>query len=212
MDVLVPTRAFAAIRGVWLRRDARPFRRRVLALCGLFASALCCGSSGANGEPWNAPYPLADRGRSILFSTFQTSPRHLDPVSSYSENEATFTGQIYEPPLQYHFLKRPYVLEPLTLEAMPEVEYRDATGQRLEEPVTDDVVASVVYRLRLRRGIHYAPHPALARDNAGRYRYHTLTRNEIGQCVVAETPCVIARKRRIRGVMDPAAQTQSVDH
>ncbi|MEN9726459.1 MAG: hypothetical protein RL434_825, partial [Pseudomonadota bacterium] len=102
-------------------------------------------------------------------------------MSSYSENEATFTGQIYEPPLQYHFLKRPYVLEPLTLEAMPEVEYRDATGQRLEEPVTDDVVASVVYRLRLRRGIHYAPHPALARDNAGRYRYHALTRNEIGQ-------------------------------
>ena len=28
-------------------------------------------------------------------------------------------GQIYEPPLQYNYLKRPYELEPLTLTQMP---------------------------------------------------------------------------------------------
>jgi ABC-type transport system substrate-binding protein len=138
-------------------------------------------ASLAGSEPWNAPHDRSDRAREVLYSTFQTPPRHLDPVSSYSENEAVFTGQIYEPPLQYHYLKRPYELEPLTLEAMPEVEYRNALGQRLAEPVAEGEVASVVYRLHLRQGIHYAPHPALARDDAGGYRYHALAPDEIAQ-------------------------------
>ena len=56
---------------------------------------------------WNDPYPAADRGRNILYSAFTDRPKHLDPVQSYSEDEITFTAQIYQPPLQYHYLKRP---------------------------------------------------------------------------------------------------------
>ncbi|MCK5480083.1 MAG: peptide ABC transporter substrate-binding protein, partial [Gammaproteobacteria bacterium] len=64
--------------------------------------------------PWNRPYPADETGRNIMYSSFQERPNHLDPAQSYSSNEVTFTGQIYEPPLQYHYLKRPYELIPLT--------------------------------------------------------------------------------------------------
>ena len=58
-------------------------------------------------------------------------PKHLDPAQSYSSNEITFTGQIYEPPLQYHYLKRPYTLIPLTAAAVPKPRYLDAQGKPL---------------------------------------------------------------------------------
>ena len=73
----------------------------------------------ACGSAWNDPYPAADRGRNILYSAFTERPKHLDPVQSYSEDEITFTAQIYEPPLQYHYLKRPYILVAATVEAVP---------------------------------------------------------------------------------------------
>ena len=70
--------------------------------------------AGCSDEPWNSPYPSSDRARAIHYDSFSERPKHLDPVSSYSENEAKFNGQIYEPVVQYHFLKRPYQLVPLT--------------------------------------------------------------------------------------------------
>ena len=76
------------------------------------------------GEVWNDPYPASDRGKNILYSAFTERPKHLDPVQSYSEDEATFNAQIYEPPLQYHYLKRPYELIPLTAESVPRPRYR----------------------------------------------------------------------------------------
>ena len=71
------------------------------------------------GEIWNDPYPAAERGKSILYSAFIERPKHLDPVQSYTEDEAKFTQQVYEPPLQYHYLKRPYELIPLTAVEVP---------------------------------------------------------------------------------------------
>ena len=62
----------------------------------LFAFALLAGC----GEIWNDPYPAVDRGRNILYSVFPERPKHLDPAQSYASDEATFTRQIYEPPLQ----------------------------------------------------------------------------------------------------------------
>ena len=71
------------------------------------------------GEVWNDPYPAAERGKNILYSAFIERPKHLDPVQSYTEDEAKFTQQVYEPPLQYHYLKRPYELIPLTALEVP---------------------------------------------------------------------------------------------
>ncbi|HJT50742.1 MAG TPA: peptide ABC transporter substrate-binding protein, partial [Nitrosospira sp.] len=75
-------------------------------LPALLAGLVCACS----GSPWNNPYPAADAGKNILYGPFAERPKHLDPVQSYSSNEILFTAQIYEPPLQYHYLKRPYEL------------------------------------------------------------------------------------------------------
>ena len=73
----------------------RVFRLVCLSLCFLLAA---CGSEQ------NDPYPLGERGKNILYAAFTERPKHLDPVQSYTEDEITFTAQIYEPPLQYHYL------------------------------------------------------------------------------------------------------------
>src|SRR5262245_48132080 len=77
------------------------------------------------GEVWNDPYPSSERGQSILYSAFTERPKHLDPVQSYTEDEITFTAQVYEPPLQYHYLRRPYTLVSLTTEQVPQPRYFD---------------------------------------------------------------------------------------
>jgi len=134
---------------------------------------------GGCGEVWNNPYPAQDGGRNILYSAFTERPKHLDPVQSYSEDEAEFNAQIYEPPLQYHYLKRPYELVPMTAEAVPRPRYEDAAGR----PVAADSprVAFSVYEIRIKPGILYQPHPAFARDEAGRLRYHDLKREDLGR-------------------------------
>ncbi len=146
-------------------QSARPACGRSLFL----AAALCVGATGCGEGPWNDPYPAGERDGNVIYDTFNERPKHLDPVSSYSENEAVFTGQIYEPPLQYHFLKRPYELEPLTATALPEVTYLDAAGAVLPAAAPVETVARSVYRLTIRPGILYQPHPAFARDADGRY-------------------------------------------
>ena len=76
------------------------------------------------------PTRMMRRARGSLLG-LQNRPKHLDPVQAYSEDEATFLYQIYEPPLQYHYLKRPYALEPAAAETMPRVRLIDAAGNPL---------------------------------------------------------------------------------
>ena len=90
------------------------------------------------GTAWNDPYPVSDHGRNILYSAFTERPKHLDPVQSYSENEITFTAQVYEAPLQYHYLKRPYEVIPATAVEVPRPRYLDAAGK----PLPDDAPAT----------------------------------------------------------------------
>ncbi len=123
------------------------------------------------GQPWNDPYPSDDATRNIFYSAFTDRPKHLDPAQSYTEDEATFTGQIYEPPLQYHYLKRPYELIPATLEAVPQPRFVDAQGRALPADAPVEAIAESVYELRLRPGIRYQPHPAFALDEAGQPLY-----------------------------------------
>ncbi|OQA31631.1 MAG: Heme-binding protein A precursor [Betaproteobacteria bacterium ADurb.Bin341] len=125
----------------------------------------------ACGGVWNDPYPSAEAGRNILYTAFVERPKHLDPVQSYTEDEITFTAQIYEPPLQYHYLKRPYVLEAATVERVPAPRYYDASGRRLPEDAEAERVAESVYELRIKPGIRYQPHPAFALDAAGQPLY-----------------------------------------
>ncbi len=125
-------------------------------------------------SPWNSPYPKEYEGRNIFYASFDARPKHLDPVQSYSANEYRFIGQIYEPPLQYHYLKRPYVLEPLTAEKLPEPVYLDAAGNRLAADAPHERIAFSVYEVNIKRGIRYQPHPAFAKDDEGKPLYMAL--------------------------------------
>jgi oligopeptide transport system substrate-binding protein len=119
---------------------------RVLPAVALAAVLAGCG------EIWNDPYPASDLGRNILYGAFVERPKHLDPVQSYTEDEARFTQQIYEPPLQYHYLKQPYELMPLTAAELPRA-----------QPAEDG--RFTVYEIRIRPGIRYQPHPAFIPEN-----------------------------------------------
>jgi len=144
------------------------FTRVLLSVAVVFAG-------GCNDQPWNSPYPPHQAGQEILYASFGERPNHLDPAQSYSSNEVVFTGQIYEPPLQYHFLKRPYELEPLTVTRMPEPFFVDEAGQRLPADTAPDDVAYSIYEIEIMPGIRYQPHAALAKSAGGDYVYHHLT-------------------------------------
>ncbi|WP_284452055.1 ABC transporter substrate-binding protein [Methylophaga thalassica] len=125
----------------------------------------------------NSPYPEASSDESILYSAFSLRPKHLDPARSYSANEAIITGQVYEPPYQYHYLKRPYQLEPLSASAMPEVVYLD----KEDNPVNANAknIAFSVYSIPIKHDILYQPHPAFVKDENGNWLYHHLTDEQI---------------------------------
>ena len=135
---------------------------------------LSCLMLAACGSEQNDPYPRGERGQNILYSAFTDRPKHLDPARSYTEDESVFTAQIYEPPLQYHYLKRPYTLIPGTAEAVPEPAYFDAAGKRLPDDAPPEAIARSVYEIRIRPGIRYQPHPAFATDSDGRSVYADL--------------------------------------
>ena len=133
--------------------------------------ALLAAAAAACSPIWNDPYPAADAGRNTLYTAFTDRPKHLDPAQSYTEDEITFTAQIYEPALQYHYLKRPYTLIPTTVEAVPVPRFYDAQGRELPADAPVEAVAESVYELRLRPGIRYQPHPAFAVEADGRPVY-----------------------------------------
>ncbi|MDH4101420.1 MAG: ABC transporter substrate-binding protein [Nitrospirota bacterium] len=126
-------------------------------------------------SPWNNPYPPDEVRQQVLYSSFHERPKHLDPAKAYSSNEYDFIAQIYEPAVQYHFLKRPYTLVPLTGEKVPTPTYYDTNGNALPGNAPADRIAFSVYEIKVRPGIRYQPHPALAQDASGRYLYHSLT-------------------------------------
>lgn len=134
----------------------------------------------ACNEVLNNPYSVElTENQSILYSSFSERPRHLDPAKSYSSNEYVFIGQIYEPPFQYHFLKRPYELEPLTATKMPEVVYLDKAGQVLANNVAAEQIAYSDYIIEIKPDIKFQPHPALAKNEQDKYLYHDLTQTQL---------------------------------
>ena len=142
-------------------------RRSFLVLLGALLLAGC-------GNRWNDPYPTSERGGNILYTAFTDRPKHLDPVQSYSEDEITFTAQIYEPPLQYHYLKRPYQVIPLTAGEVPRPRYFDAKGKPLPDDAPAASIAWTDYVVTLKPGIRYQPHPAFARTVDGGHVYHPI--------------------------------------
>ena len=129
----------------------------------------------------NSPYPNQSHGEDILYSSFSLRPKHLDPARSYSANEIAITGQIYEPPYQYHYLKRPYQLVPSSAAAMPEVVYLDENKQVINEDHKGAKVAFTVYTIPIRPDVYYQPHPSFVRDDNGNWLYHQLSPQQLAK-------------------------------
>lgn len=123
----------------------------------------------------NNPYTEDEGNLSVLYESFTERPKHLEPAAAYSSNEYAIIGQIYEPPFQYHYLKRPYQLVPLTATKMPDIQYLNAKGEPLGESVKDSDIAFTDYIINIKPNIAYQPHPALAKNAAGDYAYHQLS-------------------------------------
>jgi oligopeptide transport system substrate-binding protein len=66
----------------------------------------------------------------------------LDPASVFSDDGLVLSAQVMEPLYQYHYLKRPYEVQPLLAEALPQIEQKGR-----------------LIRIRLKKGIYYHPHP-----------------------------------------------------
>ena len=129
-------------------------------------------ATGLYGDIWNSPHDQNKIKNATLFAAFSSPPKRLDPVISYNANEWAFIGQIYEPPLQYNYLKRPYVLEPLTLTEMPTLHYLDSNGTEVDE--NSSAVAYTEYSLTLQEGIYYQDHPAFVKNEKGELLYGRL--------------------------------------
>ncbi|MDO9054414.1 MAG: ABC transporter substrate-binding protein [Gallionella sp.] len=135
--------------------------------------------AACDGGLWNNPYSAAEAGKPILYTAFTERPKHLDPAQAYSENEYKFLANIYAPPLQYHYLKRPYQLVPLAASAMPTVRYLDAQRRLLPETASAEKIAYSVYEIHIKPGMRFQPHPAFARDEKGELEYLHLTPDDL---------------------------------
>ncbi|MFT5483601.1 MAG: oligopeptide transport system substrate-binding protein [Halieaceae bacterium] len=118
--------------------------------------------SGCGEGTFNSPHPKESGDDITYYSSFTLPPKHLDPALSYATDESVIIDQIYESPLGYHFLKRPYELRALAAESLPTITYLNAAG----EEVTDDSedLAYTRYTLTLKKDLRYQPHPAFALD------------------------------------------------
>lgn len=138
---------------------------------------LVCALLAGCGQVWNDPYPSDEQGRNILYSAFTNRPKHLDPVQSYASDEATFLYQIYESPLQYHYLKRPYTLIPGTATAMPRITRVGPDGVELPPEAPNSSVDHTFYDVTISPGIQYQPHPAFALNPSGAPVYVPMDSN-----------------------------------
>ena len=134
----------------------------------LLLSLVVVGACGKTA--WNNPNPPAEEGFSTYYSLIsRVPPKHLDPAISYATDESLFIDQVYQPPLGYHFLKRPYELVPLTLVAMPTVEFLDRRSEVV--PAGSEDIAYTRYTMTLRDDVRFQPHPAFALDAQGKPLY-----------------------------------------
>ena len=122
-------------------------------------------ATGGCGDAWNNPYVGVAGSDNTLYTSFSERPKHLDPAQSYTEDEAEFNAQIYEPPFQYHYFRRPYELIPAAAESLPKPRYLDKSGRELGADAPADQIATSVYDIRIRPGIMYQPHPAFVEAN-----------------------------------------------
>ena len=74
----------------------------------------------------------------------------MDPSQAYSDDSLIVSAQVLEPLFQYHYLKRPYEIQPLVAEALPQFEEK-----------------GLILKIKILKGISFHDHPAFK----GKSRY-----------------------------------------
>ena len=152
-------------------------RRLRAGLSAALMMAWVLAATGCNNSPW--PDDMAATNTSFS-AVIENSPRHLDPTASYWSNDTPYTYQIYEPLYGYHYLKRPFVLVPKAAQEVVKPTYLDKEGKPLPADAPGELVAESVYDIPIKPGIMFQPHPAFAKDEQGRYYYHSMKPGELG--------------------------------
>ena len=139
---------------------------------------------------FNAPVPKEWLSQPYLLTSYQEDPKYLDSASSYSNNETPWTYAVYEPPLKYHYLKRPYELLPRTLQSLPALTFFDKEGRNLNidpnslKDIGDQArgkIAHTVFELKIKPGILFQPHPAFYKDAQGEWVNLKLTPSDLNE-------------------------------
>ncbi len=89
----------------------------------------------------NDPYPDADQGRKVLYTSFIQAPRTLDPAVAYTTSAHAVTANVFDTLLEYHYRKRPYELV--------------AGLARFVPKATTWADGRVAYRFAVREGIRF---------------------------------------------------------
>ena len=110
------------------------WKNRHLALAILFGLSLTLSCKSP---------PQEERGKKILHMSTRSKIGDMDPVSAGHAYASLAMSLVYETLFDYKYLKRPYELEPLLLESMPEI--------------SED---SMTYTFKLRAGIHFHDDPS----------------------------------------------------
>lgn len=106
----------------------------------------------------NSPYSEEEEGQNILYTTFSTEPNHMDPGQSYAAFDHSIIGNVLETPFEYHYLKQPYELIPMTAVDVPKARQREVTfGEKTHN--------ATVYTIRLKPGTLYHDHPCFVPSN-----------------------------------------------
>ncbi len=125
----------------------------------------CAAFLMACDDLWNNPYPEDQALANIYYTDFSERPKFLDPAKSYAAAESRFIGLIYEPPLQYNYLLRPYTLEPLLAAQMPVITYYNERDELLPANAPAHHIAYSIYEITIKPNIFYHEHPAFAQNN-----------------------------------------------
>ena len=141
----------------------------------LFISLLSIINAGI----WNSPYDKTKRESNTLFNSFDLAYKHLDPVVAYSKRESVILSQIYEPVVAYNYLKRPYVLEPLTIKTMPKIIYLDENLTEVTK--TSNLVQYSRYIFSLRDDIYYQNHPCFTKNKNNKLLYGSLNKEQMNK-------------------------------
>lgn len=120
----------------------------------------------------NNPYPGQDPAAKTFYFSYPSEVKHLDPAHAFNSGFSRIMIPVYEPPFEYHYLKRPVELMGRTVTEVPKPERYGHDGALLPLGASADQVARVVYTLHLKDDIRFQDHACFARDADGNYLYH----------------------------------------